>query len=88
MHVDSNTFILLQTALGEVSSEYQPHTDLTNHVWLWKSAELHNKTEQETSFMLYLSAMRTEKLRINTFWCGNEQLKDCDAVELCLKDLA
>ena len=31
--------------------------------------------------MLYLSAMGTEKLRINTFGCGNEQLKDCDAVD-------
>ena len=32
VYVDSNTFILLQTAVGEVSSEYQPHTDLANHV--------------------------------------------------------
>ena len=32
-----------------------------------------------------LSAMRTDMLLIKTFGCENEQLKECDVIEFCVK---
>ena len=80
VYVDSNTFVLLQTAVGEVSSVNHPHTGLTMRI-LFDSGSQRSYITELARNKLSLSAMRTKKLLIKTFGCENEQLKECDVVE-------
>ena len=86
VYVDSNTSVLLQTAVGEVSSVNQPHTGLTVRI-LFDSGSQRSYITERARNKLSLSAMRTEKLLIKTFGCENEQLKECDVVQFYVKGL-
>ena len=84
MYVDSNTSVLLQTAVGEVSSVNQPHTGLNMRI-LFDSGSQRSYITERARNKLSLSAMRTEKLLIKTCGYENEQLKECDVVEFYVK---
>lgn len=84
VYVDSNTSVLLQTAVGEVSSVNQPHTGLNMRILFVSGSQRSYITERARN-KLSLSAMRTEKLLIKTFGYENEQLKECDVVEFYVK---
>ena len=86
VYVDSNTSVLLQTAIGEVSSINQPHTGLTIRI-LFDSGSQRSYMTKHARNKLNLSAVKTEKLLIKTFGQENEQLKECDVVEFCVKGL-
>ena len=86
VYVDSNTSVLLQTAVGEVSSVNQPLIGLTVRNLFGSGSQRSYITERARN-KLSLSAMRTEKLLIKTFGCENEQLKECDVVEFYVKGL-
>ena len=61
VYVDSNTSVLLQTAVGEVSSVNQPHTGLNMRI-LFDSGSQRSYITERARNKLSLSAMRTEKL--------------------------
>ena len=86
VYVDSNTSVLLQTAIGEVSSVNQPHIGLTMRI-LFDSGSQRSYMTEHARNKLNLSAVKTEKFLIKTFGQENEQLKECDVVEFCVKGL-
>ena len=86
VYVDSNTSVLLQTAVGEVSSVNQPHIGLTMRI-LFDSRSQRSYITERARNKLSLFAMRTEKLLMKTFGCKNEQLKECDLVQFYVKGL-
>ena len=83
MYVDSNTSVLLQTAIGEMSSVNQ----LTLRI-LFDSGSQRSYMTEHARNKLYLSAVKAEKLLIKTFGQENEQLKECNVVEFCVKGLS
>ena len=86
VYVDSNTSVLLQTAIGEVSSVNQLHTGLTMRI-LFDSGSQRSYMTEHARNKPNLSAVKTEELLIKTFGQENEQLKECDVVEFCVKGL-
>ena len=86
VYVDSNTSVLLQTAIGEVSSINHHHTGLTLRI-LFDSGSQRSYMTEHARNKHNLSAVKAEKLLIKTFGQENEQLKECDVVEFCVKDL-
>ena len=86
VYVDSNTSVLLQTAVGEVSSVNQPHIGLTMRI-LFDSRSQRSYITERARNKLSLFTMRTEKLLIKTFGCKNEQLKECGLVQFYVKGL-
>ena len=85
VYVDSKS-VLLQTAIGEVSSVNQRHTGLTMRIKFDSGSQQGYMTEHARN-KLNLSAVKTEELLIKTFGQENEQLKECDVVEFCVKGL-
>ena len=77
VYVDSNSSVLLQTVIGEVSSVNQLHTGLTMRI-LFDSGSQQSYTTEHARNKLNLSAVKSEKLLIKTFGQENEQLKECD----------
>ena len=86
VYVNSNTSVLLQTAIGEVSSVNQLHTGLTMRILFDSGSQRSYMTERARN-KLNLSAVKSQKLLIKTFGQENEQLKECDVVEFCVKGL-
>ena len=86
VYVNSNTSVLLQTAIGEVSSVNQLHTGLTMRILFDSGSQRSYMTERARN-KLNLSAVKSEKLLIKTFGQENEQLNECDVLEFCVKGL-
>ena len=70
-----------QTAAGEGSSVNKPHTSLTFQIFQRRY------TTERGSNKPDLTAMGTEKVLIKNFACENEQPKECDVAEFCVKGL-
>ena len=66
VYVNSNTSVLLQTAIGKVSSVNQLHTGRTMRILFDSGSQRSYMTERARN-KLNLSAVKSEKLLIKTF---------------------
>jgi len=85
--VDSNTSILLQTAIAQVSRVYQLHPVVNMRI-LFDSGSQRSYISERAKAKLNLLSKRKEKLLIKTFGQENGQLKECDVVEFCVSGLS
>ena len=68
-----------------VSRINYPHTGLTVRI-LFDSGSQRNCMTERARRKLNLSTVKTEKLLIKAFGQENEQLRECDVVEFCVKE--
>jgi len=87
VYVDSNTSILLQTAIAQVSRVYQLHPVVNMRI-LFDSGSQRSYISERAKAKLNLLSKRKEKLLIKTFGQENGQLKECDVVEFCVSGLS
>ena len=87
VYVDSNTSILLQTAIAPVSVVHQCHP-VVNMRMLFDSGSQRSYLSERARVKLNLLPKRKEKLFIKTFGQENEQLRECDVVEFCVRGLS
>ena len=87
VYVDSNTSILLQTAIAQVSRVHQLHPVVNMRI-LFDSGSQRSYISERAKAKLNLPPKRKEKLLIKTFGQENEQLKECDLVEFCVGGLS
>ena len=87
VYVDSNTSILLQTAIAQVSRARQLHPVVNMRI-LFDSGSQRSYLSERAKAKLNLLPKRKEKLLIKTFGQENEQLKECDLVEFCVRGLS
>ena len=85
--VDSNTSILLQTAIAPVSMGHQLHPVVNMRI-LFDSGSQRSYLSERARAKLNLLPKRKEKLLIKTFGQENEQLKECDVVKFCVRELS
>ena len=87
VYVDSNTSILLQTAIASVSRIHQQHPVVKMRI-LFDSGSQRSYISERAKRKLGLLSKRKEKLLIKTFGQENEELRECDVVELCVRGLS
>ena len=87
VYVDSNSSILLQTAIAQVSRVHQLHPVVNMRI-LFDSGSQRSYISERAKAKLNLPPKRKEKLLIKTFGQENEQLKECDLVEFCVGGLS
>ncbi|XP_044184810.1 uncharacterized protein LOC122964955 [Acropora millepora] len=87
VYVDSNTSILLQTAIAPVSVVHQWHPVVNMRI-LFDSGSQRSYLSERARAKLNLLPKRKEKLLIKTFGQENEQLRECDVVEFCVRGLS
>ena len=91
VYVDSNTSILLQTAIAQVSRVHQLHPVVNMRI-LFDSGSQRSYISERAKAKLNLppppKKKKKEKLLIKTFGQENEQLKECDLVEFCVGGLS
>ncbi|KAK2546895.1 hypothetical protein P5673_033374 [Acropora cervicornis] len=87
VYVDSNTSILLQTAIAPVSVVHQWHPVVNMRI-LFDSGSQRGYLSERARAKLSLLPKRKEKLLIKTFGQENEQLRECDVVEFCVRGLS
>ena len=85
--LDSNTSILLQTAIAQVSRVHQLHP-VVNMCILFDSGSQRSYISERAKAKLNLPPKRKQKLLIKMFGQENEQLKECDLVEFCVGELS
>ena len=86
VYVDSNSSVLLQTAIAHVSRVHQLHPVVNMRI-LFDSGSQKSYISERAKAKLNLLPKRKEKLLIKTFSQENEQLKECDVVEFCVSEL-
>ena len=87
VYVDSNTSILLQTAIAPVSVVHRWHPVVNMRI-LFDSGSQRSYLSERARAKLNLLPKRKEKLLIKTFGQENEQLRECDVVEICVRGLS
>ena len=87
VYVDSNTSILLQTAIAQVSRVHLLHPVVNMRI-LFDSGSQRSYISERAKAKLNLPPKRKEKLLIKTFGQEKEQLKECDLVEFCVGGLS
>ena len=87
VYVDSNTSILLQTAIAQVSRVHQLHPVVNMRI-LFDSGSQRSYISERAKAKLNLPPKRKEKLLIKMFGQENKQLKECDLVESCVGGLS
>ena len=86
VYVDSNTSVLLQTAVASVSGVDQLFPEVKMKI-LFDSGSQKSYISELARKKLNLTPIRTEKILIKTSGRENEQLKECDVVEFNVKGL-
>ncbi|XP_044183283.1 uncharacterized protein LOC122963962 [Acropora millepora] len=87
VYVDLNTSILLQTAIAPVSVVHQWHPVVNVRI-LFDSGSQRSYLSERAKAKLNLLPKGKEKLLIKTFGQENEQLKECDVAEFCVRGLS
>ena len=87
VYVDSNSSVLLQTAIAHVSRVHQLHPVVNMRI-LFDSGSQRSYLSERARAKLNLLPKRKEKLLIKTFGQENEQLKECDVVKFCVRELS
>ena len=86
LYVNSKTQILLQTARTRVSRADNQNYEINARV-LFNSGSQCNYVKSNLKEQLAVPTLRKEKLIIKTFVNENEELRECDIVQLCLRPL-
>ena len=86
LYVNSKTQILLQTARARVARAENQNYEINARV-LFDSGSQRSHVKSNLKELLALPTLRKEQSIMKTFGNDNEELRECDIVQLCLRPL-